>query len=176
MKRISIVGSGGAGKSTFAHQLASILHLPVIHLDTLYWQPGWVETPEDTWHELLQQTVRQETWIIDGNYSGTFDIRFSVADTIIFLDFPRLLCLYRAIKRQIQFAGKTRPDMAPGCPERIDLHFLLWIWNYPENGRVRVLKKIEQYQEVGQIVILRSPRQVKRFLSTAKMQNNLTVG
>lgn len=170
MKRISIVGSGGAGKSTFAHQLEAILHLPVIHLDSLYWQPGWVETPEDKWHELLQQIVQQDSWIIDGNYSGTFDMRFAVADTIIFLDFSRLLCLYRAVKRRIQYTGKTRPDMAPGCPERIDLKFLLWIWNYPENGRVRVLKKIEQYREGRQIVILCSPRQVKKFLSTTKMQ------
>ena len=174
MKRISIVGSGGAGKSTFAHQLASILHLPVIHLDSLYWQPGWIATPQDEWREKQQHMVQQECWIIDGNYTSTLDMRFAVADTIIFLDFPRLLCLYRAVKRQIQFAGKTRPDMAKGCPERIDREFLLWIWNYPNNGRVRVLKKIEQYQEGKQVVILHSPRQVQQFLHMLKIRENLT--
>lgn len=174
MKRISIVGSGGAGKSTVAHQLADILHLPVIHLDSLYWQPGWVETPEDQWHERLQQLVQQEQWIIDGNYTSTLDMRFAVADTIIFLDFPRLLCLYRAVKRRTQYAGKTRPDMAPGCPERIDRNFLLWIWNYPKNGRVRVLKKIEQYRENRHVIILRSPHEVQQFLSTLQTGKNLT--
>ena len=93
MKRISIVGSGGAGKSTFAHQLADILHLPVIHLDALYWQPGWVATPQDEWRDKQQQLVQQECWIIDGNYTSTLDVRFAVADTIIFLDFPRFRCL-----------------------------------------------------------------------------------
>ena len=175
MKRISIVGSGGAGKSTFAHQLADILHLPVIHLDALYWQPGWVATPQDEWRDKQQQLVQQECWIIDGNYTSTLDVRFAVADTIIFLDFPRFLCLYRAIKRRIQFAGKTRPDMAKGCPERIDREFLLWIWNYPTNGRMRVLKKIEQYQENRQVIILRSPRQVQQFLHSLKTTKNLTV-
>ena len=175
MKRISIVGSGGAGKSTFAHQLADILHLPVIHLDALYWQPGWVATPQDEWSEKQQQFVQQESWIIDGNYTSTLDVRFTIADTIIFLDFPRLLCLYRAIKRRIQFAVKTRPDMAEGCPERIDHEFLLWIWNYPTNGRMRVLKKIEQHRGGKQIVILRSPRQVQQFLHSLKTAKNLTV-
>ena len=175
MKRISIVGSGGAGKSTFAHQVADILHLPVIHLDALYWQPNWVATPQDEWREKQQQFVQQESWIIDGNYTSTLDLRFAVADTIIFLDFPRFLCLYRAVKRRIQFAGKTRPDMAEGCPERIDREFFLWIWNYPNNGRVRVLKKIEQYRENRQVIILRSPRKVQQFLHTLQIDKNLTV-
>lgn len=174
MKRISIVGSGGAGKSTFAHQLGSFLHLPVIHLDALYWQPHWVATPEDEWRESQQRLVQQDQWIIDGNYTSTLDIRFAVADTIIFLDFPRLLCLYRAVKRRIQFAGKTRPDMAEGCPERIDREFFLWIWNYPKNGRVRVLKKIEQYREGRQVIILRSSQQAQQFLSAIKNEKNLT--
>ena len=175
MNRISIVGSGGAGKSTFAHQLEAILQLPVIHLDALNWLPGWVATPDDEWLQIEQRLVQQDSWIIDGNYTSTIDIRFAAADTIIFLDFPRLLCLYRAIKRRIQYAGRTRPDMAPGCPERIDREFLLWIWNYPKNGRVRVLKKIEQYRENRHIVILRSPRQVQQFLNTLRIEKNLTV-
>ena len=175
MKRVSIVGSGGAGKSTFAHRLADILHLPVIHLDALYWQPGWIETPQSKWQEIQQQLVQREQWIIDGNYTSTLDMRFAVADTIIFLDFPRLLCLYRAVKRRIRYAGKTRPDMAKDCPERIDREFLLWIWNYPKNGRVRVLKKIEQYREGRQVVILHSPQEVQQFLKMLQTGKNLTV-
>ncbi len=164
MKRIAIIGSSGAGKSTFARQLSMLLALPVIHLDTLFWQPGWIPTPSDEWDAIQKQFVQQETWIMDGNYSSTLDIRLAAADTIIFLDFPMLLCLYRALKRRFQYAGKSRPDMNEGCPERIDWGHLKWIWNYPRDGRVRAVQKIQKYSTGRQIIILRSPRQVKQFL------------
>lgn len=168
MQRIAIIGSGGSGKSTVARQLGDILTLPVIHLDAFFWQPDWVETPQEEWRAVQQRFVQQERWIIDGNYSSTFDIRFARADTLIFLDFPRLLCMYRVLKRSLMYRGKTRPDMNEGCPERIDWNFLVWVWNYPSNGRVRAMKKIEQYKEGKQVVILHHPTEVKRFLEEMK--------
>ena len=174
MQRISIVGSGGAGKSTFAKQVGAILNLPVIHLDSLFWQPGWVETPEERWREVIQQIVQRDTWVIDGNYGSTLDIRFAATDTIIFLDYPRLLCLYRVLKRRVQYTGRTRPDMAEGCPEKIDLAFLRWIWNYPRTGRVQVLNAIEQYRESKTIVQLHSPHETQRFLSALVRAKSLT--
>ena len=168
MKRIAIIGSSGAGKSTLARQLSTLLALPVVHLDTLFWQPGWIQTPPDEWYVVQKQLIQQETWIMDGNYRSSLDIRFSVADTIIFLDFPMPLCMYRALKRRFQYAGKTRPDMNVGCPERIDWGHIKWIWNYPKDGRVSAVQKIQQYSEGRTIIILRNPRQVKRFLQKIK--------
>ncbi|MHC0064340.1 hypothetical protein ACWATR_15805 [Nostoc sp. UIC 10890] len=87
MKKILIIGSGGAGKSTLARELGTILGLEVIHLDVWYWNPGWVETPKTKWQSIIQDLTLRESWIMDGNYSGTLDIRLSVADTVFFVKF-----------------------------------------------------------------------------------------
>ena len=164
MKRIAIIGSSGAGKSTLAQQLGTLLNLPVIHLDTLFWQPDWIETPRDQWNAIQKRLVEQETRIMDGNYRNSMDIRLPVADTIIFLDFPMPLCLYRALKRRFQYARKSRPDMNEGCSERIDWGHIKWIWNYPKVGRISSLQKIRQYSEGRKVIILRNPKQMKQFL------------
>src|SRR6266436_5243884 len=99
MKRVLIIGSGGAGKSTFARRLNNILNLGLIHLDTLYWNPGWVETPKPEWRAIVEGLLGKDSWIIDGNYSGTLDIRIAACDTIIFLDIGRATCAWRILKR-----------------------------------------------------------------------------
>lgn len=164
-RRIAIIGSGGAGKSTLARQLGEILGLEVYHLDALHWKPGWVETPKEQWRGVVEELVQRESWIIDGNYGATVEQRLAAADAVIFLDFPRTICLWRAIKRVIQYYGKTRPDMGPGCPERVmDIEFARWIWHYPKKSKPSVLRKIEQHCH-GTLVTLRNPREVKRFLA-----------
>jgi adenylate kinase family enzyme len=163
MKKIAIIGCGGAGKSTLARQLGDMLHLEVIHLDTLYWKSGWVETPRPTWLTIQENLVQRSSWIIDGNYGSTMDIRLAAADTIIFLDMPRRLCLWRALKRRVRYHGKCRPDLTPGCPEQFDAQFLRWIWNFPQK-RPDILKKLEAYQAEKTVIHLRSPRALKRFL------------
>jgi len=135
MKRIAIIGPGRAGKSTLARQLGDRLGLPVIHLDAHYWHEGWTETPKDVWEQAVRELTRREAWILDGNYGGTMDIRLAAADTIIFLDLPPLLCLWRVGTRQIRYRGRTRPDMGPGCPERLTSFFLKYIWNYRRDRR-----------------------------------------
>ena len=109
MRRVAIIGSGGAGKSRLARQLGEATRLPVIHLDSLFWRPGWTETPKDVWRRTVEDLVKGDEWILDGNFGGTMEIRLAAADTIIFLDFPRVLCTYRAIKRAITYWNRTRP-------------------------------------------------------------------
>jgi adenylate kinase family enzyme len=164
MEKILIIGSGGAGKSTLSRQLGNILNLEVIHLDSLYWHPGWVETPQPEWWQIIQESIDRESWIMDGNYSGTMDIRLLAADTIIFLDFSVFVCLWRVIKRRWQYIGKTRPDMSSGCPERLDWEFIKWVWNYPRDRRPAILEKLGQLATDKKVIILRSPSSVKQFL------------
>ncbi|MFC4386224.1 DNA topology modulation protein [Gracilibacillus marinus] len=164
MRKIILIGSGGAGKSTLARQLGHKLKINVYHLDALYWKPNWVGISRDEQRSIQKDLVSKEEWIIDGNYGGTIDIRLHAADTIILLDLPRIICVYRALKRMIQYRNRTRPDMGEGCKERIDVHFLKWIWNYPKTKRPEILNKLEHLKEVKQVVILQSPNEVKKFL------------
>lgn len=164
MKRIAIIGSGGAGKSTFARRLSEKLNIEVYHLDAILWKPNWVGTPRDEQKRIQHKLVEKESWIIDGNYDGTLDIRLNTADTIIFLDIHRVICLYRAIKRTFQYRNRTRPDMAEGCDERFDLGFLKWIWKFPKTRRTSILEMLEEISEEKNVIILSSPKEVKRFI------------
>jgi len=164
VQRIAILGCGGSGKSTLARDLGRTLNLPVVHLDAHFWQPDWVETPIDDWVTRVRDLAAADHWIIDGNYSGTFESRLTRADTVIFLDLPRRICLYRIIKRRIQYAGTNRPDMGQGCPEHIDLTFFRWIWNFPRRRRPHVLAALLRLPASTRIFRLRSTRDVTAFL------------
>jgi adenylate kinase family enzyme len=138
------LGSAGSGKSTLSRKLGSIFDLPVIHLDRYYWNPNWVPTSDEEWDQRVEALSRQERWIMDGNYSRTLDIRIGRADTIIFLDMPTLLCIYRVIKRRVMYHRKTRPDLNERCPEKLDWAFLKWGWNFRRRSRPRVVQKLQE--------------------------------
>ncbi|MGL5836693.1 MAG: DNA topology modulation protein [Waterburya sp.] len=163
-KRIAIIGCCGAGKSTLAKSLGEKLNLPVIHLDTHYWQPGWQETEQNEWLAKQQELIKGDRWIIDGNYGGTMNIRLAKADTVIWLDFNRYVCLWRVLKRYLQYAGNTRPDMAKGCPERFNWEFLQYVWNFSQIHRPRILEKLAKCEDNKQIIILEKPYQVLNLL------------
>jgi adenylate kinase family enzyme len=173
MRKVLVIGSGGAGKTALATKLGELLGLPVIHLDSLFWKPGWVETPKPEWKSLIENLVKQDSWIMDGNYGGTIEERLKACDTVVFLAFPRILCLYRVIKRALVYRGKARPDLSPGCPEQLpDREFLSWIWTYPKKRMPKILEMLQAYEREKQIFILRSPSEVRRFLTT--IQNNIS--
>ncbi len=164
MKKVVIVGCGGAGKSTLARQLGHVLGLPVIHLDAKFWQPGWRMISKANEQAILQNIISQDAWIIDGNYQSTIPIRFAAADTIIFLDFSPLLCLWRILKRYRQYRGTTRPDMSEGCPEKLDWSFLGWILSYRHVSRPVVLKRLMDYADNRSVLIFKNPGQVDAFI------------
>lgn len=168
MKRILIIGSAGAGKSTLSRKLSRLIGVPVIHLDRYYWQPNWVATPNDQWDDAVRSFAEQEAWIMDGNYSRTLDMRIARADTVIFLDAPRLLCLYRVIKRRIQYHGRTRPDLNEECPEKLDWPFLLWVWNYRNRSRPGIIKKLEAIEGDKTVIIAKSRKEVEALLEQMK--------
>ena len=166
MHRILVIGSGGAGKSTLARRVGATLGLPVIHLDALYWQPGWVPTPENEWEQRVAALVAGARWVMDGNYGGTLDQRLAVCDTVVFLDLPRWLCLARVVWRRLRYAGRTRPDVAPGCAEQVSWEFVSWIWKYPHRRRPGILRRLAVLPADRQVVVLRSRREVMRWLAT----------
>ena len=167
-----IIGPGGAGKSTLANRLGRLLKIEVLHLDKLYWHAGWVETPKPEWRQTVEQLLERDAWIMDGNYSGTLDIRLEACDTVIFLDMPRTLCVWRVLKRALLYRNRSRPDMAEGCREKLNLEFILWIWNYPRRSRPKVARMLESKREEKSIVRLRSQSEVESFLAAQAMPDS----
>lgn len=152
-QRIIVIGCSGSGKTTLSNILGETTGLPVIHLDKIFWKPGWVETPKEEFARLVEAEIRKERWIIDGNYGGTMDKRIELCDTIIFLDLSRRTCLNGAISRWLMNLGKNRPDMGAGCPEKMDLEFLRFIWSFNKRGRAIIYKRLENAKNKNLIIL-----------------------
>ena len=165
MERILIIGCGGAGKSTLARQLGEKTGLPVVHLDQLFWHPGWVESTKDEIDAKIQEELGKSQWIMDGNYNRTLQLRLQKCDTVIYLDFSRFACLFGVLKRVLTTYGTVRSDMAEGCPERFDLDFLKWVWNFNKTKRERYYRLLNETDGIEKIV-LKNRRMVQRFLQS----------
>lgn len=163
MERIMIIGCGGAGKSTLARKLGEKTGLPVVHLDKLFWKPGWESVSREEFDRLHRQELAKERWILDGNFDRTMLERLARCDTVIYLDFPRIICMFGVMKRILTTYGTVRPDMGEGCPERIDWEFLQWVWNFNKNKRAANYRRLAEVEGVN-IIILKNRSQVERFL------------
>ena len=163
MERILIIGCGGSGKSTLARQLGELLNLPVVHLDKLFWHPGWVESTQEEMDEKIHAALQKPKWIMDGNYNRTLPERLEYCDAVIYLDFSRVACLLGVVRRILTTYGKVRPDMGEGCPERFDLDFLKWVWNFNKNKREQYYRMLNETDGIEKIV-LKNRRAVRKFL------------
>lgn len=165
MERVLIIGCGGAGKSTLARQLGEKLNLPVVHLDSIFWLPGWVEMEKNEFDARIRTEMAKETWILDGNYNRTLPERIARCDTIIYLDFSRTACLYGIFKRLLTNIGKTRPDMGAGCKEKVDWDFVKWVWNFNKHKREKYYRLLNEAEGV-ETIVLKNRRMVRRFLTS----------
>ncbi len=137
--RIAVLGYSGSGKSTLAAALSRRYQLPLQHLDQLQFLPGWIERDRDEASAAAHAFLQQQNWVVDGNYhTFAFEERLEKADCIILLQFSRLACLLRIIRRFLQFRGRVRDSAAEGCMEKIDFAFLRWIlWD----GRTKEIRQ-----------------------------------
>ena len=162
MQRVLVIGSPGAGKSVFAQRLAAVAGLPLVHLDRQYWRTGWVEPDKATWTQQVKDLIAEPAWVMDGNYGGTLPQRLERADTVVWLDMPRWRCLWRVVKRVLRDYGRTREDMTPGCPERFNWEFLVYVWRFPRDQRLRLMDVLKDFG--GERVVLSNPSAVASFL------------
>jgi adenylate kinase family enzyme len=168
MQRVLIIGSGGAGKTTLAMRLSGITGLPVIHLDMLFWRPGWVPPDPDEWAATTADLVKRDRWIMDGNYGGTMPARLAACDTVLFLDLPRLVCIWSVLRRQLEYRGRVRPSLPAGCTEQITLNFLHWIWTFPNRRKPGILRLLRALPPETDVHILRSRRACEEFLQRVR--------
>lgn len=158
-----IIGCCGSGKTTLAKKLSNKLNLPLIHLDKLNWRDNWQNISKEEFDDLLWAEVIKPTWIIDGNYERTIPLRLKYCDTVIYMDYSRISCLYGVIKRVVMGYGKSRPDMGGYCPERFDFDFIKFVWNFNKNNRKRYYDILSSREDI-QVIILRNRRQAAHFL------------
>ena len=166
VRRVLVIGNGGAGKSTLATEIAARTGLPYVGLDGLYWKRDWQPTRQSEWERLVRRTIEPEAWVLDGNYRGTLPMRIAACDTIVFLDTPRRVCLRRLLVRRLRRHGRVRPGLPEGCVERLSPSFLRWVWRYPTDARPGVLRLLEESKANRRVAVLRNRRDRRTFLDT----------
>ena len=164
IRRVLILGCSGSGKSTLARRLGEKLKLPVIILDQRYWRAEWQQPTREEWHRQVGELVRGEAWVIDGTYDDTLAIRLAAADTVIYLDFPRRVCVRRCLWRALTQWGRVRDTMASGCPERFDGGFLRYVWNFRRRTHPAVMAQLQPWPSQNRVYILHSSAEVGHWL------------
>lgn len=161
MQKVIIIGCPGGGKSTFARELHKRTGLPLHHLDMMYWNADRTQVPREVFQQRLEEVLRQECWIIDGNYNRTMEMRMEACDTIFFLDYPVEVCLEGARARK----GTKRSDLpwTEGEDEAVEEEFLQFIRSFQEDGRPQILERLEKYKD-KQIFVFKSREEANRFL------------
>jgi adenylate kinase family enzyme len=172
MDRILVIGCSAAGKSTVSRELGRLLGIEVIHLDKLLWKPGCQLVSPEEEPDVVRSLLDPPRWIMDGNYVASLPMRLAAADTVVVVDFSRSRCLARAMKRLLQYRGRTRPDMGEECPEQLNLAFFRWIWNYPHSERPTLLRHLDQHGSHTRVVFLRNPAEMENWLAQLRRTFN----
>ena len=162
MRRILIIGSNGAGKSTFSFQLAEKLNLPLVHIDQIYWRGSWDVTPEDEFDRVVRAEAEKPAWIIEGNNIRSLPRRLERADTVFWFEFPPPLCVLNILRRERKYRGKVRPDMPDQCVSRWDLDFLKMVWAFNRKNHDRIQTLLGQYGHLN-VIRFTSYRQIRRY-------------
>jgi adenylate kinase family enzyme len=165
MRRVIILGCSGSGKTTLAVQLGERLNLPVVHLDPLYWRPGWQAPDTEGFRARVAHAIAGDAWVSEGNYRETFDLRLPRAAAVIILKRSRWLCLWRVLRRSIFERGKRR-DLPMGCPEHTDWGLLKFIWRFERTTWPGIeAARVEHGSDVPTFR-LHSEREISAFLAT----------
>lgn len=163
--------SAGVGKSTFSRRLGEALGIEVYHLDRYFWKPNWVQATMEEFSQAQRAIVNhQSSWIIEGNYSGSIDIRVEHADTIIYLELPLHICLYRVVKRWLSNIGNTRADMGEGCKEKLDWAFIKFIYTTYYRRKKEMKERFRVYRTKRKVIVLKSRKEIEAYLQSIENQ------
>ena len=168
MKKVLLIGNAGAGKTTFAHKLASKRCLPLIHLDKLYWCGNWEHLSREEFDTLLQKELEKQQWIIDGNFNRTIPHRLQYCDTVIYFDYPTVTCLWGITKRIFTNLGKIRSDMGGNCVEFFDrqkINLYRNVLRFNKQHRNDYYDMLNHAAEVN-VIVFKSRRQADKFLKS----------
>jgi adenylate kinase family enzyme len=166
MQRIVILGPSGSGKSRLARAIGAKLALPVVHLDALFWNPGWIECETPEFQRRVAEAHAGERWVSEGNYSTkTWPLRLPRADLVLSLWQPRGVRLRRVLWRSLSHYGRTRADLGPDCPEHFDFTFYQFVWEY-ERRTAHHAPYLESFALGDRLRVLRGDGAVRDFLKS----------
>lgn len=160
--KVSVIGYSGSGKSTLAKKLSEISDVPLLYLDKVRFLPGWKERPEQECIEIIENFLKNNEWVIDGNYNNwLYDRRMKESDLIIFMNLSRIRCFIGALKRYLTYKKKRRESITEGCPEKLDSEFVKWVLHEGRKAdrRKRFNSVCGKYSD--KTIICRSRRDVK---------------
>ena len=166
MKRAIVIGCPGSGKSTFSRKLHQITGLPLVHLDLLFWNADGTTADPSVFRQRLTDVLRQEAWILDGNYGSTMEERLRAGDTVFFLDYPVELCLAGIRERR----GKERADL-PWVEREEDAEFLAFVRAFPTQSRPKILELLDRYPDKTRY-LFQSREQAEEFLRSSLAGEN----
>lgn len=168
MQRVMIVGQPGSGKSTLARKLGQCTGLPVVHIDTIHWQPGWVERTWDEKTRLCLEVEACDKWIFEGGHSATWDNRVARADLLIWIDRSAPLRFLRVLLRALLHRGSSRPDLPENCPELLANlpEFFAFMWRTKKSARAKMQHLVATSPAACRVVHLRSNRDTRIFLAS----------
>ena len=172
LKRITIIGNGGGGKSTLAIEIGETLNLPVVHLDQILWKDKWVAIEETEFIERHNKLVLEPEWIIEGlGYNSTINSRIEQSDTVIFLDYPLVKHYYWATKRSLM-SPVTRPKGWAGKNSLIRKlpYIFRIIWHVHSKTRPLLISIIAQQNKSKTIIHIKSKRQLIKFHKLIELQ------
>ncbi|MBQ7336104.1 MAG: DNA topology modulation protein [Clostridia bacterium] len=167
--KIAIIGYSGSGKSTLAKLLSEYYQIPLLYLDTVHFTANWMEREKEERARLVREFLQNGSWVIDGNYTKLFyEERLEQADQIIFMNFSRWNCFFRACKRYRTYKNQTRESMADGCNEKMDFEFAKWIlWDSrTKTRRAHFRQIIDSYPK--KVTVIRNQRELDRFTAPFK--------
>lgn len=175
MKKIIVIGSTGSGKSTLAKKLAQELKHPYVQLDLLFWKADWKNCDDEEFFQKIKEATNGEAWVIDGNYNRTNHLTWPFADTVVWIDLPFYQTLYQNISRSIKRAI-TKEELWPNTNNRESFmrmfsndSIVLWLFKTYRKNVERYEERLadKQFSHIH-FYRLRSRREIKQFLKTAK--------
>lgn len=165
-RRVLVFGCSGGGKSTLSQKLSHTLGLRYVSMDReVFWLPDWDWRPRLEQRRLIESIVAEDRWIIDGNNPKSLDLRLPRADIALWVRIPRWLCLWSVVKRGVVYRGRTRPDMAPGCLEKIpDWEFIAYVWNFERDDVPEFIEGFRLHGRSVPIIQFRTRAEMSRLL------------
>lgn len=160
MKKILIIGCPGSGKSSLAVWLSKELSLPLVHLDKINWLNNQEYLSRDKFNNQLTNELMKKEWLIDGNYNRTLEKRITHADTVIWLDLPKQVCLFRIIKRYITNHHKVNSH---GNPDTISWSFIKFVWQFNKKTSPQIKNLETMYKKHTNFITLHSTKEVSYF-------------